>query len=332
VCVVQARMPDLNNACWLAFTSAHYLSLLAIPLLVLLPPARLGKVFWAALAIMTAAGLWLFLMGESFFLGPPLKEEYIFPYVGDLFTARGVYMMIESLEATFCWSFRLLPTTLGCIGTAVLIDRTAEQGWRLVTRPLVIFSLLHLAALAIAPKYYDRYLLPLVPGALALVAWEHRPPRWKTGLAALVLLGSLSVCLMHDWLSRNAACWDLGRRISAHGIDPSDIQGGFEWDHWHLEWRRWYPRFHQHALSMEMFQRAEEVFRRGHPGHFRLSLSRSRHDDVVYEVIDVEPFTQWFPPRKRAAYLVRRPRDETGPAAGPETDESREKEQPPGMD
>jgi hypothetical protein len=257
---------------------------------VLLPPARLGKVFWAMLLAMTVGALWQVVAWGA------LSSEGVFPYVEDLFAARGVYVAIAHGGPILSWSFRLLPTVLGCVFAAALMSRAAEQGWRLAARPLVIFSVLQLGALAIAPKYFDRYLLPLVPGALALTAWEHRRPGWKAGLVAMVLLGGLSVCLMHDWLSWNAARWALGRRAAAQGIEPGDIQGGFEWVHW-------YPR-NNHC-------------------HYRLSLGPSPLRDGTFILVDREPFTLWFPPRKGAVSLIRLPLYITDTAARPEAEESR---------
>ena len=286
---LHARVPNLDDVCWLAFTSAHYLGLLTIPLLLLLPPARLGKVFWAVLAIMAAAASWLVLMLPSY------QHEGVFPYIGDLFLPSGTYVrMGNDRIPLFSRHVRLLPTALGCVCAAVLSARVAEQGWRLASRPLVIFSLLQLAALAIAPKYYDRYLLPLVPGAVALAVGEPGRPWWKAGLAALLVLGGLSVCLMHDWLSWNAARWELGRRAAVvHGIEPGDIRGGFEWDHY-------YPR--------------------SHSSHYRLALSPSRS----CATIDVEPYTLWFPPRKRAMYLEQLPCEASDPMPQPEDERNRQ--------
>ena len=53
------------------------------------------------------------------------------------------------------------------------------------------------------------------------------------GTATLVLYGWISVGLMHDWLSWNAARWELGRQAVAQGIAPTDIEGGFEWNGWY---------------------------------------------------------------------------------------------------
>ena len=182
----------------------------------------------------------------------------------------------ENWGSLFSWSLRLLATGLGCVCAAAIFARLAESGWRLLTSPLVIFALLHLAILAFAPKYLDRYLLPLVPGVLALAVWEPRWPRWKAGLAALLVLGGLSIGLTHDWLSWNKAYWDLGRRATAHGIEPGDIQGGFEWDFY---------------------------YRRTGSNHYRIRLLLSPSREQA--PLDTEPFTLWVPPRKGAAYLIR---------------------------
>jgi hypothetical protein len=135
---------------------------------------------------------------------------------------------------------------------------------------------LQLGLLLVAPKYYDRYLLPLVAGALAVAAAVSGPPRWPAGLAALALLGGLSVCLMHDWLSRNAARWELGHRAAAYGIAPTNIQGGMEWDHTYYS-------------------------KRSATKDYRLSLSASGASAVV----DTEPYTLWLPPRRAQMYLLR---------------------------
>jgi hypothetical protein len=266
---LHARFPDPGHVAWVAFTSACYLGLLAVPLLVLRPGGRPGAVFWGTLAVLAVAAAGLA-------VARPLENDGVFPYLGDLLTARGTYLTLEGAgqPSAASWAVRLVLTALGCVGGAALLDRAATRGKALWGGPLLVFSLLQLAALAVAPKYYDRYLLMLVPGALAVAAAAASRPRWLAGGAALVLLGAVTVCLMHDWFSWNAARWDLGRRAAALGIAPDDIQGGMEWDHW-------YPR-----------DRA---------AHYRLTLARPRRGAPV----EVERFALWLPPRQAAVYLVR---------------------------
>jgi hypothetical protein len=320
---LQARWPEPDWIVWLVFTSLHYLGLMAAPLLVLVP-ARLGRVFWAALLVMGVGAACVAVVGQ------PWPHEGVFPYLEDVIMARGTYVMMEGdRPPLFSWGLRLVPTALGCVCAAAWIARASEASaevglhppalfsllklvaLKLVTlvshpyrfllelvalaarlyrllgklHPLVIFSLLQLGLLLVAPKFYDRYLLPLAVGALAVAARRYGPPRWPAGLVTLGLLGGLSVCLMHDWLSWNAARWELGRRAAASPdrIEPQDIEGGMEWDH---------------------------TYRPTHPRHYRLSLSPSPAEVAV----DVQPYTLWLPPRTGRIYLLRM--DRTAPGAG----------------
>ena len=84
------------------------------------------------------------------------------------------------------------------------------------------------------PATYDRYLVILFPGAACLVAARCDETKlfWKAGMAAIVLYGLVSIGLAHDWLAWNSARWKLGREAMAQGVQPADIEGGFEWNGW----------------------------------------------------------------------------------------------------
>jgi hypothetical protein len=265
---LHARLPDGGQLAWLAFTVAQYLGLMTAPLLLLLP-ARPGLVFWVTLAVMAAAATGVAVIGQ------PWLHEGVFPYLDDLLTARGTYVMMEGDRPPLLgWEVRLVLSTLACVCAAALIARAAAAGKEGVFHPLVLFSALQFAALVVAPKLYDRYLLPVLVGALAVAARGPKQQRWWLGLAVLLLFGGLSVGLMHDWLSVNAARWQLGRRAAEDGIAPGDVQGGMEWDHCH-------PR--------------------DHAPHYRLSLSPSPNAAIV----DAEPYSLWLPPRTGKVYLLR---------------------------
>jgi 4-amino-4-deoxy-L-arabinose transferase-like glycosyltransferase len=103
-------------------------------------------------------------------------------------------------------------------------------------RCLIMFSLLQGFLLSLTRPVYDRYMIVLLP----LVALRAIPRRgsgsrlkWGFGLTGLLLVVVMSVTLEHDWLAWNAAKWEIGTRAVARGIDPVDIEGGFEWDGWH---------------------------------------------------------------------------------------------------
>jgi hypothetical protein len=80
---------------------------------------------------------------------------------------------------------------------------------------------------------FDRYMIVVLPGVALRTVPRRAPgsrPRWWLGLAGLGLLAAGSVALMHDWLTWNAARWELGRRAVVRGVDPRDIEGGMEWN------------------------------------------------------------------------------------------------------
>jgi hypothetical protein len=267
---LQPRLPGLEHAAWLGFTGTHYLGLMAAPVLLLLPSRRSWKVFTAALVVMTVGAVTAAVFERL------ARSEGVFPYLEDVITASGPYAMRDttSRPPVMSWEARLIPTILGCVFGAELIARAVAQGIGLWARPLVVFSMLQFSVAAIAPFFRDRYLLMLVPGALEVAVLGMTRPRWRLGLTALVFMGMLSVCLMHDWLSYNAARWSLGRRAIARGIDPGEIHAGFEWDYW-------YPRkgLNRYVLTLE---------------------PSSQHS-----TIDSERFTFWLPPRRGVVYLQR---------------------------
>lgn len=267
---LQPHVPSLEHAAWLSFTCTHYLGLMAAPLLVLIPSSRSWKVFWLALAVMAVGAVLTAIVGRE------SVTQGVFPYLDDVLMASGPYMAREPelQPALFAWETRLLPTVLGCLCAAELIARAVAQGRAFWVRPLVVFSLLQFGVAAIAPVFRDRYVLVLVPGALDIAARGIGRLHWRAGLVALALLGMLSVCLMHDWLSLNAARWSLGRRAIAQGINPAEIQGGFEWDHW-------YPR---HGSN-----------------RYRLTLS----PNPKLATLDCESFTCWLQPRQGKYCLQR---------------------------
>jgi hypothetical protein len=308
VIVLRARWPEPEQAAWLCFTSLHYLGLMAAPLLVLLAPKRTeieattaklsaatpthprriyapgvyaGRaVFWLALLVLGAGAVSIAIVGQAW------PHEGVFPYLEDVIMARGTYVMMEGdRPPLFSWTLRLIPTALGCVCAAAWLARVTTAGKRAALQPLVLFSILQLGLLLIAPKYYDRYLLPLLVGALAAASNACRSPRWLAGLVGLGLLGGLSICLMHDWFSRNAARWELGRWAGMQQIDLNDIQGGMEWDHTYLP---------------------------THTKHYRLSLSPSLGSITVAS----EPYSRWLPPGKACIYLLQLARPV--PARAPE--------------
>jgi hypothetical protein len=84
--------------------------------------------------------------------------------------------------------------------------------------------------LTTSPHLFDRYLLPVMPAALWLVA-DALPcsaGRSKAAFGLVLLIGLFSVGATHQYLSWNAARDRAVRALAAQGIADSEVDGGFE--------------------------------------------------------------------------------------------------------
>ena len=105
---------------------------------------------------------------------------------------------------------------------------------------------------------------------------------------------------MHDWLAWNSARWALGRRaVNEKGINPHDIEGGFEWNGWYAP----VPRHRDMppppnglilAFTHDYFPQV-----RG-----RFALSYSEIPGTV--VVDSEPYEEWLRPGQKRFLLIER--------------------------
>jgi hypothetical protein len=157
---------------------------------------------------------------------------------------------------------------------------------------------------------FDRYLLFLIPGALAVAASTPagelaaavRPGRTLVAWVAVLGLWLCSVGLMHDWLAWNAARWALGRRAVARGTDALHIEGGFEWDGWHAPLQEKKSASPSPPRQRPVLRLTEMLFPTVE-GRYVLSFEDFRG----LRVVDAEPYAQWLLPGKRRFYLVEVP-------------------------
>jgi hypothetical protein len=139
-------------------------------------------------------------------------------------------------------------------------------------------------------------LLVFLPGVLAIAGQGvlQQGWRWAAGLAVCALMGLASLGLMHDWLSWNSAWWALGDRAVTQRIEPTDIEGGFEWDAWHVSlWDEKQDKPASFALHT-----MRDWFTRS-----RHALSFSPLPGAVTE--DSEPYALWLRPGAWKVYLIR---------------------------
>jgi hypothetical protein len=292
------RLPAPQECLLLLYCAAHMSGLAAIPLL-LAPSAGSRKAFVVALAVMLCGAAWLRLSRDS---------DGLFPYVGNVLTPVGaertedeLYIPGEEVRPLVLGAAgQSLVTLVGCLGAAALVARAARLSQRWQSAGLLAaFSLVHVLILVVSPQLFDRYLIVLMPGALAVAALSASAPSPRRELfvwAALAASGAVSVALMHDWLAWNTARWTLGRRALASGIPPAAIEGGFEWDGWFaggVDQARQRP---PQALVL----RADRLLFPGVTGHYALSFAPLRHSITR----DSQPYQLWLPREPRRFFLI----------------------------
>lgn len=116
-----------------------------------------------------------------------------------------------------------------------------RQAFLLSPGPLAaaLFPIVYLAPLWIQWPYLDRWILPVVPLLLALLAaaapLESRGRRLLRGSAWLVVLAAFAVVGTRDQLVLHRAMANLTQRVLAMGYSPSQVDAGTGfngWYHW----------------------------------------------------------------------------------------------------
>lgn len=205
-----------------------------------LPITRGRAVAYAVLAVIFAVAVTrLALRGEWF------------PYLTDILTRAGLrpYLAFVAWDAGALRADIFPPWLLGIwtIFAAILGLALAFAGLQRINRrwprdeaPELQFVLLLTFLIAgsslVFATFYERYLLPLLPGAIIilLAVAQQRGFSVRAGALALVPLALFSWLLMQDYWSWNEARWQVGRELLAQSIPAAKIDAGYEWDGWYL--------------------------------------------------------------------------------------------------
>ena len=312
-------MPLIQSPPGLALTPyllIHTCGLSVLPLVALDPRPVSWQRFGIALAIMLGgAAYW---SNYPWGYGFVLPYGGLFPYCTGMMGPYGAFagqLVAGERDVLLTTNVRVVMSLLGCVGGAWLIDRTLDKV-RSVSAlgPIMLFTLLQVCLLLMVRSLYDRYLLVFLPGALFLAssARGHPRPRWVRGFAMLLVFAAVSVGLMHDWLAWNAARWAIGRRAVAAGINPLDIEGGFEWNGWHAP----RPRVKEGPLDKGFTLHFTDSFFPHVTGRYALTFSPLRGTVPL----DWESYDQWLIPGRKDFLLVQvpvspRPTKPTAPAS-----------------
>jgi hypothetical protein len=175
-------------------------------------------------------------------LGHVIGTESMFSSTGEMLGSRPVTLnlflrTVLSLVVIAATSICLLDTWAAC--TSATEASPARGKLKQATVLLAPFTICYITLLLPRALYsfvYDRYLLGIMPGALALflLLYQHRfrriLPSWT--FAALGIFSVYTVAATHDWFALNRARVSAVNEVHAVGVPLTRIQGGFDFDGW----------------------------------------------------------------------------------------------------
>lgn len=246
-------------------------------------------IFLSSVGVVWAA--WrLFPVGNVFFnigLGPKLLYDVSW---GD-----NVFPQLDKVGQIWLLKW---PGTFGALFLmlALLPSKPAPGRHTLLYWFFIGFSIVYLVFVCFNYYLIDRYLLPFVPFLMifmAIVAGRFTKFGW-------VLLGAyalFSVIATHDYLSWNRARWQVAEQLSAQGVKPEQMDGGFEFNGWHKTGSVVTQR--EYGLKSWWFVRDNE---------WMISFGPVWGYDSLFAV----PYRRWMPPgtgsvmaSRRKTYAVR---------------------------
>jgi hypothetical protein len=234
----EARSMDLAGLVNCAFRGLEYLGLLLAPLALAVRRdvvARHPRLTGAAGAVLATLAVLLYLrQGATMF--------YLTNVMYDLGLGA------SSLRDTQFLGLRppvqlgpalTVPLTILATVMAAIVAGAWTSLWPRRREPVPAFlalvtALLFLGTLLHTRYYFDRYLLIVVPFAIAAVSAsaEVRPSRTSLGLA--VVLAWYAIAGTHDYLAWNRARYAGLAALTDAGVSPRAIDGGMEFNAWHL--------------------------------------------------------------------------------------------------
>jgi hypothetical protein len=123
--------------------------------------------------------------------------------------------------------------TAAALGSFAIIATALQPRLRVCGVPFMRWLILgQFLLVALLWLFYDRYLLPMVPFATALLLAGHVKLRLRVAVVALALFGVISAVGLRDHLSYNRALWDAVAWLRESGAQVSEIDGGYVVNGW----------------------------------------------------------------------------------------------------
>ncbi len=235
----------------LTFFEIMYCALFLIPLLAAVVPGLRSLVRGVTTAGKVAIGIWVVIIGLGlvWFGNGSARMPYLSQFVGP--SGLGPPNDVHGGRAPLLSPGGQDWLTALCVAAAIVLaivlfarlgaraEAPVERGVGLVVALFigqavaVVVSSFPLRDTAISR---DRYLLALIPLAIALVLWCVREVRLVAPVAwaGVVLFAAISIGGVHDFLSFQSTVWKTAAAAHDSGVRYRDLDGGAAWDAYHL--------------------------------------------------------------------------------------------------
>lgn len=218
-------------------TSLLCLGLATLPLLGAFGWRRLSALYLAAGAVIGVAVVLILVIRfpHAPFGGNVLDRGGIGPLVVHCLSLRPAFPPL------LWWSLVAIASLGGGLGLAIVARWIFEEAWPArFTRPALLmlpaFVLVYSLPVVMRWPFFDRYILPVTPAWLVIVALAAgtRQPAARSGLrvayAGALVIALFSTAASADYLDHMRLRSDLIGHALGRGVDPSLIEGGFEYD------------------------------------------------------------------------------------------------------
>jgi hypothetical protein len=150
----------------------------------------------------------------------------------------------------------------------------------------------------------DRYLLPLVPVAIALVLWSLTGQRIMMPVAwvAIAAIGIFSTAGARDYLVYLDAVWNMAEEANAMGIENTKLDAGSAWDGYHL----YYNAQEQPGTPVKTANPPwwVRLYARSTDSTYLVSTNPKAHKG--YTVILQHPYSSWLENDPVSVYLLKK--------------------------
>ncbi len=253
-----------------------------------------------------AAGLpWLALIGLGLFAAfngsLPYLENSLSPSGLGTLTLGGTALKPSGIFASPVFWYAATAVSAAAAALLLCAGDLALRAGGPELRFLFVSAALHFAISLLGAKFFDRYLLTLLPWFAAAAAFAARGLKFSRAAAwpALALCALLGWAGEKDYLAWNAAKWELASRPH-QGLAPSDIVNGFDYEAWYN-----YGRNMAYLKSMKPLRMIGEWEWQKFTG-YRAIVSYAR--DPRFKLLDKAEYSTPLSGNKGVLYLMEFPR------------------------